>query len=135
MNANGRITRIENLFSKLLAKEKDADGKKIFPMVYLGKFPPALPKFETMVLIEVDKQNDYDAYVSGYVNVYLYAKPTGTNSKKNSKALDLMEERLNMALADYEDEDYSLEVQWSDSNYDEDREADYTVVNIGVISK
>lgn len=122
-----RLSRIENFFSMLLAKSGIAD------QIIIGDLPPTTSKdWETFVNVDVGKQTDYKAYSSGYANIYLYARPTGSLPKKSVKALDKMEGILDTLIANAAETDYSLDELYRDSGYDSNRQFHYDMVCVRV---
>lgn len=128
MSKYKRISRIENFFSMLLT------GKGISDNIYVGELPPTTKDtWQNMVLVDVNKQTDLDAYSTGSATVYLYARPTGSGPTKNVKLLDSMEDKLNEAIDNGSDANYSVDVNWRDSGYDDDRNFHYNAINVNVI--
>lgn len=108
-------------------------NKGISENIFVGQLPPAQhAEWETMVLIDVMDINDYDALATCSVNIHLYAKPTGDYLTKNVRALDKMEEALQKVIEDSQDPHYIVQWNWEDSDYDQNRQYHFNVVNIGV---
>lgn len=122
------ISRIENFFSMLLTQGKVSDN------IYIGELPPTTDaKMNDFVLIDVGKQTSEDAYATGYVNVYLYARPTDTTLKKNIKKLYAMENLFDAALLKSEDSTYVVSELYRDSGYDTTRQFHYNMIGLTVV--
>lgn len=122
------ISRIENFFSMLLTQGKVSKN------IYLGELPPTTDaKIDNFVLVDVGKQTSEDAYTVGYVNVYLYARPTDTTLKKNIKKLYSMEKLFDAALEASADENYVVSELYRDSGYDTTRQFHYNMIGLTVV--
>jgi hypothetical protein len=122
------ISRIENFFSMLLTQGKVSEN------IYIGELPPTTDaKMDDFVLVDVGKQSAEDAYSVGYVNIYLYARPTDTTLKKNIKKLYSMENLLDAALDGSEDKTYVLSELYRDSGYDTTRQFHYNIIGLTVV--
>ena len=122
------ISRIENFFSMLLTQGKVSEN------IYLGELPPTTDaKIDNFVLVDVGKQTSEDAYTVGYVNVYLYARPTDTTLKKNIKKLYSMEKLFDAALGASADENYVVSELYRDSGYDTTRQFHYNMIGLTVV--
>lgn len=127
---NKDISYIENYVSKMLTKHGVSDN------ICVSTPPAALDSsWEDFAVIEVDRQRDLDAYAYGYVNVYLYAKPTGSNLSKNVKRLREMEIALREAVNNYHDANYRSTIWYREQDYDSTRNFHYDVIILKVISK
>lgn len=131
-----RVSRIENFFSMLITQANITDKTTVF----VGELPPTTKTtWESMVLVDVNRQTDYDAYADCSATIYLYARPTGEGPTKNVKLLDTMEKALDAAIANsseaYFNWNYVLQVNWRDSDYDSTRNFHYDVVNVSVFIK
>lgn len=125
-----RVSYIEDYFSRLLTAAELSDN------IFAGTLPLTTDsEWEDMVLIEVNKMTDYEAYTQGSVSIYLYARPTGTPAVKNVNLLNKMEKKLDAAIADAVDDNYIISEQWRDSDYDDDRNFHYDVVNVSVMTR
>lgn len=125
MNADKKnISRIEDYFHFLL---QEMDN------VYFGTLPTPSSEWETMVLVDcANAISDFDAFGNGTVLVYLYAKPIG--EKKNTAALNKLEEKLNERLKTYKSPDgYSSSIQWKEADYDETKRLHCVVVAINIL--
>lgn len=127
MNIYKRTSRIENFFSMFLTKAGLSEN------LFFGNLPAIIEsEWEDMVLVDVLKTTDYDAYAQGTVNIYLYSKSTDNLSKKPVKALYRMETELDAAINSVNDNHYSVEVEWRDNGYDDSRNYYYDCVNVSV---
>ncbi len=121
-----RTSRVENFMNMLLTKYKVS--KQIFV-----SFPVIIrAEWEDMVLIDVGKGNDMNAYNSFSANVYLYAKPQGDLQQKNVKAIDAMEEAFGKAMAECNDKHYHPVINWRDSDYDTTRNFHFNMINLTI---
>lgn len=126
MTTYGRVSRVENFVYRLV---KGAGlSSNVFPSM------PVIIKSEwtDMVLIDVGKGENLNAYRRFSVNVYLYAKGKGDLQTKNVNVIDAMEEKLLQAVSDCKDNNYTPTVNWSDSDYDSTRNLHFNVVNLTV---
>lgn len=126
MTTYGRVSRVENFVYRLV---KGAGlSSNVFPSM------PVIIKSEwtDMVLIDVGKGDNLNAYRRFSVNVYLYAKGKGDLQTKNVNVIDAMEEKLLQAVSDSKDNNYTTTVNWSDSDYDSTRNLHFNVVNLTV---
>lgn len=125
-----QLSQIENFFSMLLAKHQLAD------FIIIGELPPTTNKeWESFVNVDVGQQYDYGAYSSGIVNIYLYARPTGSPPRKNVKELERMERILDDIISKTNDKDYTIYELYRDSGYDTNRQFHYNIISVSVIAK
>lgn len=126
MTTYGRVSRVENFVYRLVK------GAGVSSNVFVSM--PVIIKSEwtDMVLIDVGKGENFDAYRRFSVNVYLYAKGKGDLQTKNVNVIDAMEEKLLQAVSDSKDNNYTPTVNWSDSDYDSTRNLHFNVVNLTV---
>lgn len=125
-----RLSRIENFFSMLMAKKGVSDN------VIVGELPPTTSKeWNDFVNIDVGQQQDHNAYATGYVNIYLYARPTGSPPKKNIKTLDKMEEALDKVISEAKNQDYIISELYRDSGYDTNRQFHYDMICVSITTK
>ena len=123
-----RLSRIENFFSMLLT------GKGISKNIFVGELPPTTSKsWNDFVNVDVGQQRDHGAYSSGYANIYLYARPTGTPLRKNVSLIDKMEDALDKVLDGIKDENYTVQVLYRDSGYDSNRQFHFQMISVSVI--
>lgn len=122
-----RISYIENYLSVLLT------GASVSDNIFVGSLPSTTDSDWTdLVLIDVQKMQDYDAYSTGSVLIYLYARPTGTPTRKNVTLLNKMENKLYAAIEGALDSHYIAQVQWAQSDRDSTLEWDFNVVSVSL---
>ena len=127
MTTYGRVSRVENFVFHLV--NEAGLSKNIF----VSTLPVTIKsEWADMVLIDVGKGDNLNAYRRFSVNVYLYAKGKGDLQTKNVNVIDAMEEKLLQAVSDSKDNNYTPTVNWSDSDYDSTRNLHFNVVNLTV---
>lgn len=127
MTAYGRVSRVENFVYRLVK------GAGLSSNVFVSTLPVTIKsEWADMVLIDVGKGDNLNAYRRFSVNVYLYAKGKGDLQTKNVNVIDAMEEKLLQAVTDSKDNNYTPTVNWSDSDYDSTRNLHFNVVNLTV---
>ena len=127
MTTYGRVSRVENFVYRLV------NGAKLSSNVFVSTLPVTIKsEWANMVLIDVGKGDNLNAYRRFSVNVYLYAKGQGDLQTKNVKVIDAMEEKLLQAVSGSKDNNYTPTVNWSDSDYDSTRNLHFNVVNLTV---
>ena len=127
MTTYGRVSRVENFVFHLV--NEAGLSKNIF----VSTLPVTIKsEWANMVLIDVGKGENFDAYRRFSVNVYLYAKGKGDLQTKNVNVIDAMEEKLLQAVSGSKDNNYTPTVNWSDSDYDSTRNLHFNVVNLTV---
>lgn len=127
MTTYGRVSRVENFVYRLVK------GAKLSSNVFVSTLPVTIKsEWADMVLIDVGKGDNLNAYRRFSVNVYLYAKGKGDLQTKNVNVIDAMEEKLLQAVSDSKDNNYTPTVNWSDSDYDSTRNLHFNVVNLTV---
>ena len=127
MTKYGRVSRVENFVYRLVK------GAGLSPNVFVSTLPVTIKsEWADMVLIDVGKGDNLNAYRRFSVNVYLYAKGKGDLQTKNVNVIDAMEEKLLQAVSDSKDNNYTPTVNWSDSDYDSTRNLHFNVVNLTV---
>ncbi len=127
---NRRLSHIENFFSMALTKAGISDN------IFVGELPPTTSKdWEDFVNVDVGQQTDYIAFSSGYVNIYLYARPKGTPLRKNVKRLDKMEEALDKMIRASNDKDFIISELYRDSGYDSNRQFHYNLIAVSVVAR
>lgn len=123
-----RVSRVENFMNMLLTKYKVSEH------LFVSNLPVTIrSEWEDMVLIDVGRGTDNNAYNSFSVNVYLYAKPRGDLQQKNVKTIDAMEEAFGTAIAECNDKHYHPIINWRDADYDTTRNFHYNVVNLTIM--
>ena len=127
MTTYGRVSRVENFVYRLVK------GAGLSSNVFVSTLPVTIKsEWSDMVLIDVGKGDNLNAYRRFSVNVYLYAKGKGDLQTKNVNVIDAMEEKLLQAVSDSKDNNYTTTVNWSDSDYDSTRNLHFNVVNLTV---
>ena len=127
MTTYGRVSRVENFIYRLVK------GAGLSSNVFVSTLPVTIKsEWANMVLIDVGKGDNLNAYRRFSVNVYLYAKGKGDLQTKNVTVIDAMEEKLLQAVSDSKDNNYTPTVNWSDSDYDSTRNLHFNVVNLTV---
>ena len=127
MTTYGRVSRVENFVYRLVK------GAGLSSNVFVSTLPVTIKsEWADMVLIDVGKGDNLNAYRRFSVNVYLYAKGKGDLQTKNVNVIDAMEEKLLQAVSDSKDNNYTPTVNWSDSDYDSARNLHFNVVNLTV---
>ena len=127
MTTYGRVSRVENFVYRLVK------GAGLSPNVFVSTLPVTIKsEWADMVLIDVGKGDNLNAYRRFSVNVYLYAKGKGDLQTKNVNVIDTMEEKLLQAIQDCSDNHYHPNINWSDSDYDSTRNLHFNVVNLTV---
>lgn len=127
MTTYGRVSRVENFVYRLVK------GAGLSSNVFVSTLPVTIKsEWADMVLIDVGKGDNLNAYRRFSVNVYLYAKGKGDLQTKNVNVIDAMEEKLLQAVSDSKDNNYTPTVNWSDSDYDSTRNLHFNIVNLTV---
>ena len=127
MTTYGRVSRVENFVYRLVR------GAGLSSNVFVSTLPVTIKsEWSDMVLIDVGKGDNLNAYRRFSVNVYLYAKGKGDLQTKNVNVIDTMEEKLLQAVSNSKDNNYTPTVNWSDSDYDSTRNLHFNVVNLTV---
>ena len=127
MTIYGRVSRVENFVYRLVK------GAGLSSNVFVSTLPVTIKsEWADMVLIDVGKGDNLNAYRRFSVNVYLYAKGKGDLQTKNVNVIDAMEEKLLQAIQDCSDNHYHPNINWSDSDYDSTRNLHFNVVNLTV---
>ena len=127
MTTYGRLSRVENFVYRLVK------GAGLSSNIFVSTLPVTIKsEWADMVLIDVGKGDNLNAYRRFSVNVYLYAKGKGDLQTKNVNVIDAMEEKLLQAVSDSRDNNYTPTVNWSDSDYDSTRNLHFNVVNLTV---
>lgn len=125
----GRVSRVEDFVYRLVK------GVGISDNIFVSTLPVTIKStWANMVLVDVGKGDNLNAYRKFSVNVYLYAKGQGELQTKNVKVIDAMEQKLLNAVAGSSDEHYKPSVNWSDSDYDSTRNLHFNVVNLTVLA-
>ena len=125
------LSYVENFFSKLMAASGASKNW------FVNNYPSEIDKgWKDMIFVDLNPQNDRDAYTFGSASIYLYSKPTGKLYRKDLKAMLAMEQKLQKAIEGSEDEHYVIgEVNWRDTGFDKDAQFFYNIINVQVIIK
>ena len=127
MTTYGRVSRVENFVYRLVK------GAGLSLNVFVSTLPVTIKsEWSDMVLIDVGKGDNLNAYRRFSVNVYLYAKGQGDLQTKNVNVIDAMEEKLLQAVSGSKDNNYTPTVNWSYSDYGAPRDLHFNVVNLTV---
>lgn len=129
MNSNQNISAIETFLHGLF--------KSVSENTFVGRLPETIKNGWTdMVLIDCDNGvYDYDAYGSGTVLLFLYAKPMA-GGQKNVKKLKEMENAVNAIIeSSGSTNDYYIYRRRTYSDYDYSRNWHCNVVLIGITAK
>ena len=127
MTTYGRVSRVENFVYRLVK------GAGLSSNVFVSTLPVTIKsEWADMVLIDVGKGDNLNAYRRFSVNVYLYAKGKGDLQTKNVNVIDAMEEKLLQAVSDSKDNNYTPTVNLSVSDYGSNRNLHFNVVNLTV---
>ena len=125
----GRVSRVEDFVYRLVK------GVGISDNIFVSTLPVTIKStWANIVLVDVSKGDNLNAYRKFSVNVYLYAKGQGDLQTKNVKVIDAMEQKLLNAVAKSNDEHYKPSVNWSDSDYDSTRNLHFNIVNLTVLA-
>lgn len=109
------ISKIETFFNTLL-------DNKVSNNTFFTDLPPTInQEWNDMVVVDCGNAiSDMNAYGSGNVLIWLYAKPMSTGAK-NVKILSQMETRLNECISSNTDKHYKISRGETYSDYDEQR--------------
>lgn len=110
--------------------------KGISNNIFVGELPPTTNKeWNDFIWVDVGQQKDFGGYSSGYANVYLYARPTGSPPRKNIAKLDKMEEALDAVVENSHDSNYTIQELYRDSGYDSNRQFHFDMISVSVLTK
>ena len=127
MKTERRVSYIENFFSKLLTASGASDN------IFVGTLPLTTDgDWDDMIYVELQKMSDRTAFLQGSALIYLYARPTGTPTRKNVTLLNKMEKKVYQAIEDARDDVYAVHTEWSDNGYDDDRNFHFNVISVSV---
>lgn len=125
----GRVSRVEDFVYRLVEDVGISDN------IFVSTLPVTVKStWANMVLVDVGKGDNLNAYRKFSVNVYMYARGQGDLQTKNVKVIDAMEQKLLDAVANSNDGHYKPSVNWSDSDYDSTRNLHFNVVNLTVLA-
>ena len=120
------ISSIETFFCDLL-------GKNVSENVFFTDLPPAIKQeWQDMVVVDIPNTiRDLDAYGSGIVLIYLYAKPLSTGTK-NVARISLMERELNKCIVSNMSPNYVISKYGEYSDYDPVRNLHCNIIELNV---
>ena len=128
MTKYARVSRVEDFFKVLLTKYGVSEN------IFVSRLPVTIKSsWNDMVLIDVGKGVNRNAYRSFSVNIFLYGRPIGSLQQKNVKVIDAMGQKLLTAITECHDNHYHPVTSWSDSDYDTTRNFHYNVLNFQVL--
>lgn len=108
--------------------------KNLSKNIIVGELPPTTDKeWDDFVNVDVGQQQDYNAYTTGYANIYLYARPKGSPLRKDIKNLDRMEGILDDIIENSDNENYVIQELYRDCGYDSNRQFHFDMIAVSVI--
>ena len=121
------ISKIETFFNSLL-------DNKLSDNTFFTFLPPTIKQeWSDIVLVDIPNAiRDLNAYGSGMVLVYLFAKPMSNGVKPVAK-LSSMEKKLNEVIASSKDEHYIISRANTYTDYDEQRNMFCNIVEINLV--
>lgn len=121
------ISKIETFFNTLL-------DNKVSKNTFFTFLPPTISKdWSDIVMVDIPNAfRDLNAYGSGMVLVYMFAKPL-SNGVKPVAALSSMEKKLNEVIASSRDEHYIISRANAYTDYDEQRNLFCNIVEINLV--
>lgn len=122
------ISKIESFFCDLL-------GKKLSDNVFFSELPaPLNGTWETMVVVDCgDAIENKDAYGTGTVLVWMYARPRGDGSK-DVAAIHKMETALRECINSNSSKDYYVSFRRNYSGYDQQRSLFYNIAALDLLT-
>ena len=101
--------------------------------LFIGNLPATVDSsWKDMVLVDVLAIRDHGAYAKGQANIFLYCKSIYNYVTKPVASLYKMELALDKAINSCNDRHYSIEVDARDSDYDQNRNYYFNVINISI---
>ena len=120
-------SKLLNFFSMLLTKSGISEN------LFIGNLPATVDSsWKDMILVDVLAIRDYGAYAKGQANIFLYCKSIDSYGTKPVASLYKMELALDKAIKSCNDRHYSIEVNTRDSDYDQNRNYYFNVINISI---
>lgn len=120
------ISKIETFFNDLL-------DNNVSENTFFSDLPKSInQKWKDMVVVDCDDIRDLNAFGSGNVYVFLYAK-TMSDGTKPVKTLSMLETNLNECIKSNKDEHYKISRARSYSDFDEQRNLYVNVVILNLI--
>ena len=121
------ISKIETFFNELL------DNKVSYNTFFTFLPPTIKQEWADIVLVDIPNAlRDLNAYGSGMVLVYLFAKPLSNGIKPVAK-LSNMEKKLNEAIASSKNSHYVISRGNTYTDYDEQRNLFCNIVEINLV--
>lgn len=127
MNKNNlNISKIENYLNSII-------DNVVSNQTYVGRLPDTLDSsWKDMCLIDCGSAiADYDAYGSGVVLIWLYAKPLSDGSK-NVATMSQLEQKLNEVIANASNKTYQINRRNTYTDYDNDRKWHCNIVELNI---
>lgn len=122
-SSHSNISNVESFFDSILPKTM---ADKIF----YGNLPKVIDSsWKTIVLVNVGTSYDRDAYATGRVLVYMFARPFN-NGQKNIPALSSMEKALDEAVRNAICDHYAIRIGTKYSDYDTTRNLHCSIFSI-----
>lgn len=121
------ISKIETFFNSLL-------DNKLSDNTFFTFLPPAIKQeWADMVLVDIPNAiKDLNAYGSGMILVYLFAKPMSNGVKPVAK-LSQLEKSLNELIDSSEDKHYIVSRGNTYTDYDEQRNLFCNIVEVNLV--
>lgn len=121
------ISKIETYLNSLL-------DNKVSDNTFFTDLPPAIKQdWKDMVVVDFPTSiTDLNAYGSGKVLIFLYAKPKADGTK-NVAVMSQMETKLNECLASATNEHYKLVREGTYADYDEPKNLHCNIVELNLI--
>lgn len=101
--------------------------------LFIGNMPATVDSsWKDMVFVDVLSIRNKGGYAQGSANVFLYAKSVDSHGTKPVPKLYNMELALKDAVEKCNDRHYSVEINTYDSDYDQNRNYFYNVINVTI---
>lgn len=127
MNKNNlNISKIENYLNSII-------DNVVSNQTYVGRLPDTLDStWKDMCLIDCGAAiADYDAFGSGIVLIWLYAKPLSDGSK-NVSTMSQLEQKLNEVIANASSKTYQMNRRNTYTDYDTERKWHCNIVELNI---
>lgn len=121
------ISAIETFFNSLL-------DDKVSNNTFFTTLPTTLDEsWEDIVVVDCSNSiQDLNAYGTGVVLVWLYAKPM-INGRKNVKVMSRLEKALNEALKNNTSKDYKVSRRGSFADFDSDAKMHCNIIEVQLL--
>lgn len=121
------ISAIETFFNSLL-------DDKVSNNTFFTTLPTTLDEsWEDIVVVDCSNSiQDLNAYGTGIVLVWLYAKPM-INGRKNVKVMSRLEKALNEALKNNTSKDYKVSRRGSFADFDSDAKMHCNIIEVQLL--